>query len=947
MQRIQFTAARAGWVTKAAETAAFDNGQSIIVTLEPTPLEKDALAIDGGETPEQLHLTLAYLIAKVADLTPEDRLAISAVLAKFGAETGPITASVGGVGWFGEQDSITLALIDSYGLAAFRTALANALAEAGFPLSNDHDFIPHITLAWGAVDAQAKVGQPLTFNELRLRWGNDAPLAFDLLGIPQAPVSPTVQSPEVAPAAPPAPIEAATPTQEAPVADYETVEDHPACQGSPDGSVAVVDASGSLISCHVDVAAAQAKVDELNVEQGVETPLAPPSALPPPPAGVARVREDVAKAIAARRAANLSTFDLDAADEILLEDTSMAGDLTSLSDDEITAELARRIADKAAADADPATADAVQAAALAEVTEAMADALADLQEIAAGGAIEEDEAGASGIANPSEMPYSARIDIETNRLAARVDRWKLHADSIRAVTALVAAGGATAPAEMIPTDPNALKKYEAESVLTVEGSSSGDGRFIAEGCLTWRDLPLPFMLQTVNAPGHDGAEFCGWIGEIERVGNSLVGRIDFAATPAGEMARTILSDPASANKFGVSVDIDSVRTVFASPDGAQLTEEQALEAQFGGGEIVEMMVSGRIMGATMTPFPAFQEAYVYLLGPLDEPSEALVAAAGRTGDVWRATIPMSFSFGGGTPTEALVASAAGPDPDAPPLAWFQQRPMDDPEPFTVHPDGRCYGLVAQWGTCHIGNSRRCTSVPRSNDFRSFYTGKKVLTREGEMVAVGPVIMDTVHPNLLWDASDAQAFYAHTGCAVADVRLYTNEHGIVAAGAIRPGASPTQVRRLRASDISPDWRPISGEHKLVSLLAVNTSGFLVEGIAASAGNFRPYGVYDSVTGDVGALVAAGAIRRDRDEFTYVNEVEALRAEMTELRATVAILASHHVGAQRAARAKAALAVLGMDTDCGCSETLADDDDSAPGGGRFVDDGDGLLISAPSS
>jgi hypothetical protein len=461
------------------------------------------------------------------------------------------------------------------------------------------------------------------------------------------------------------------------------------------------------------------------------------------------------------------------------------------------------------------------------------------------------------------------------------------------------------------------------------------------------------MLQTVNAPGHEGAEFCGWIGEIERVGNAIVGRCNFANTPAGEKARGILEDPASAGKFGVSVDIDSVSSVFASPDGDQLSEDEAVEAKFGGGDVVEMMVSGRVMGATMCPFPAFQEAYIYLLDP---ESRALVASA--VGDVWRSMMPLEASLNGRRPLAALVASASGPESDDPPLAWFQLQPMDHPEPFTVFPDGRCYGLVAQWGTCHIG-SNRCVKVPRSNDFRSFYTGKKVLTREGEMVSTGPVIMDTVHPNLLWDASDAQAFYAHTGSAIADVRLYTNEWGIVAAGAVRPDVASATVRRFRGSDISPDWRVIGGEHKLVSLLAVNTSGFLVEGIAASAGRFQPWGFYDSVSGEFGALVAAGAIIKepdlsiDADELADLrSEVTQLRGEQVQLRRVVEELVSAReeasdasARAERTARAEAAMNALFMDDDCGCGE-FADSGPSGSDPDRFVDDGDGLIIVGPS-
>jgi hypothetical protein len=107
-----------------------------------------------------------------------------------------------------------------------------------------------------------------------------------------------------------------------------------------------------------------------------------------------------------------------------------------------------------------------------------------------------------------------------------------------------------------------------------------------------------------------------------------------------------------------------------------------------------------------------------------------------------------------------------------------------------------------------------------------------------MVATGPIYADTVHPNLKMNASDAQAFYAHTGCALGDVVLYEGEHGILAAGAVKSDASPEAVNRLRAAGVSPDWRTINRNLEIVGLLSVNVSGFPVStamALAASAGD----------------------------------------------------------------------------------------------------------------
>jgi hypothetical protein len=360
---------------------------------------------------------------------------------------------------------------------------------------------------------------------------------------------------------------------------------------------------------------------------------------------------------------------------------------------------------------------------------------------------------------------------------------------------------------------------------------------------------------------------------------------------------------------------------FVTPEGDAASMEELL---FGAGDALEVLTAGRIMGATLTPFPAFQEAFVAVLEEsAARDDSALIAsgsAAGIRGDVWRVPSPIGvWEFGQGDAERALASlvASAGASVDAPanpPREWFMPGDMRDPMPFTVHPDGRCYGLVAQWGSCHIGFTDRCVSVPRTGSAYKHFRNKTVLTAEGELVATGPVFMDTVHPNLRLVASDAQAFYADTGCAVADVALYENEHGIVAAGALRPGLTPEQVRRFRGSDVSPDWRTINGRLEVVGLLSVNVSGFLVEGLVASGGaTSAPRGVWDSVAGRVTALVAAGMLHRHGAEMRWLeDQLDAVRSEVAELR-----------DALRPFRAERAAAALSLETATSAAATTSCD------------------------
>lgn len=815
------------WISRAA--AAYADTDGIIVTVEPAPLEKAALAIVGGTPTPQLHVTLVYLPVDPAD--SDARHVISQVLASIAEQTVPITGTVSGLGWFEAPTAMTLGLVDAPGLAALRTLIHNALVDAGYPPDDTHDFEPHVTLADTGVDAADKVGLPLSFNELRLRWQTDT-LVFDLFGeaAPEAPADVPVPAPE----------------EEGPVPADQTTE-APAAPTPVPAAPAPAAAGGR-------VALAEAPV------------------VPPPDAPV-DAPADAPADEAAAPAPDPQFGDIDTA---------------ALID-----EVARRAIADAGGDAEDYN------AALEELTETVSDLTADTA----------DEEVAEGEVTPEDM------------------------------APVVAAAGDTdiEPTVDAPAAPE-TKPYDWEGYLTVEGLPSGDRRMIAPMALSWRDLPLPITLMTVNAGGHDGAVVCGNIAEIERVeleaGTfAIIGRGYLSATDTGQLARTLLAE---GTMRGISVDLDMVTSVLADSSGAPLDAD----ADPYGVDMYDLCIEGRIMSACVCATPAFQEAAIHLLD-----SEALVASGG-SGTGWRLEANQPFVVGGSLEA-AIVASAGANDVGAPPMSLFMPRPMETPEPFQVLAplaDGTIpvYGLVAQWGTCHIGNARQCIGVPRSSNFRSFYTGKRVLTREGELLPVGPIIMDTVHPNLRASASDAQAFYAETGCAVADVQLHTNEHGIVAAGVMRPTVPATTVRRLRASDISPDWRPINGEHRLVSLLAVNTSGFLVEGIAASAMQFRTWALVEP-DGGIGAMVATGALHKERTtSASLASMVDALAARVEELEAKLvgkffvppesaatarADSLFSELGlavspvAERAARSASLFSALGIDDGVACSECEA--------------------------
>jgi len=144
--------------------------------------------------------------------------------------------------------------------------------------------------------------------------------------------------------------------------------------------------------------------------------------------------------------------------------------------------------------------------------------------------------------------------------------------------------------------------------------------------------------------------------------------------------------------------------------------------------------------------------------------------------------------------------------------------------MTVTNEGRIYGHVATWGSCHIGFTDQCVTPPRSRASYQHYLTGEIVTEDGSRVPVGQITMDTGHAPLNANGARALAHYDNTGTAVADVQTGEDDYGIWMAGAIRPGLDPAKIRGLMASDVSGDWRRIGGNLELVGVLAVNVPGF---------------------------------------------------------------------------------------------------------------------------
>lgn len=164
-------------------------------------------------------------------------------------------------------------------------------------------------------------------------------------------------------------------------------------------------------------------------------------------------------------------------------------------------------------------------------------------------------------------------------------------------------------------------------------------------------------------------------------------------------------------------------------------------------------------------------------------------------------------------------------PTVPPAEWFADPELMGPTALEIAPDGRVYGHLALWDTCHTGFPG-CVKPPHSSSDYSFFHLGEVECKGGKSVPCGQITIETNHAELPLAWNDAKAHYAHTGAAVADVRAGEDEYGIWVAGALRPNLSQTMLRKLRGAKLSGDWRWIKGVPEMIGALGANIPGFPV-------------------------------------------------------------------------------------------------------------------------
>lgn len=132
----------------------------VMVALMLTPNMAEKLAIPGGEKPEDLHLTLAYL-GHQHEMPADYIQRLEKIVHKSIFGYGAIKGTVSGIGVFTskEEDSkdVVYASFDSTYLSKFREALMLEIEADGLPVRKEHGFTPHITLAYVPKNSKASV----------------------------------------------------------------------------------------------------------------------------------------------------------------------------------------------------------------------------------------------------------------------------------------------------------------------------------------------------------------------------------------------------------------------------------------------------------------------------------------------------------------------------------------------------------------------------------------------------------------------------------------------------------------------------------------------------------------------------------------------------------------------------------------------------------------------
>jgi hypothetical protein len=370
-----------------------------------------------------------------------------------------------------------------------------------------------------------------------------------------------------------------------------------------------------------------------------------------------------------------------------------------------------------------------------------------------------------------------------------------------------------------------------QTMLAPIGLSTGDGRRFAPDAITLDNVPLPFEWVRSREGGHTGAVSVGVVEEaavlsvkdaiaqgyvsaerakgMDQAMLAVWGRGRMYDSVDRERMPRLAEDVAEAmhligeGTLGPSVDLDSFEGVPVMEGSDEPVSWEDIEAHYeetGEEPKIELLVtSGRVRAATLVSIPAFAETSRPLELTAVEMDDDQVAE-----ETERAA--------------ALIASAGSPLPDA---ARFDMPALTGPTPITWDwENGRVFGHIATWQTCHVGYSDVCVTAPKdeAGDY-AWFNRHPVETEDGGTLWAGRITVGGRHAGLALNASATMAAYDGKTVA-AYVRAYEDEFGIVVAGAINPAITASERAALDRRKVSGDWRETPAGLSLVEVLALS-------------------------------------------------------------------------------------------------------------------------------
>jgi len=428
--------------------------------------------------------------------------------------------------------------------------------------------------------------------------------------------------------------------------------------------------------------------------------------------------------------------------------------------------------------------------------------------------------------------------------------------------------------------------------LVIENEQTGDGRVIAPGALDWAPLPLPlgWLQQEQHGDLLAGAVQVGTIDTITREGDVVMGEglVDDEQPDGAELVRRLEAGTASHGaRQGLSIDPDNWAMELLLRDDSDDDDSGEVVILAGAGrlpsrrQLVAMVASVRpdllsdeLRAAAGDPDPGEGGGDDYYQLFVDEVDELLARFSRlRIRGVTACAVPAFAGAymelaGEATTTDdepaddddtvvAAVPAAPAP-PVAPPASWFsipepdvdsegdldlygmpaQELLVEQPDgglavPFTITDDGRVFGHAARWGQCHVGYPGTCVTAPESLAAYAHFHHGEVVCDDGTRVATGTLTMGCDHAAAELRAPEARDHYAHQGLAFADVRATNGALGVWVSGVLRPDVTTEQLRLLRASSLSGDWRRIGAGLEFIGALAVNVPGFPIAREAVTA------------------------------------------------------------------------------------------------------------------